>query len=175
MKLLKRIKLSKLNASGVSHLIVPLVVVVGVSAVGTYTLVASHADSISNLVCTVSAQHYVRSSDARLNGEFTVYATENLTNSGTGSTQPTYVSFRNTGSVNIIGVGAGTDVVTHNVPALKHGQKYSVTLALQYFQNVAPTHPASMTLSSRTPFGACTPSSTKLSIGSLYATGYVAH
>lgn len=35
--------LSKLNASGIAHFILPLVVVIGVAVVGTYLLVASHA------------------------------------------------------------------------------------------------------------------------------------
>lgn len=39
-------KLAKLNAKGISHLIVPLVVLVGFGVVGSYLLVKSHAEVV---------------------------------------------------------------------------------------------------------------------------------
>jgi hypothetical protein len=52
-------KLSKLNVSGFSHIVVPLAVILLVAVAGVYTLVASHADSCLNPGATKSASGVV--------------------------------------------------------------------------------------------------------------------
>jgi len=165
MNLIPLNKIKKLNTAGVSHLVVPVVVVVGIAAIGTYTYVASHADSLSNLVCSTSASHIVYNTDGK--GDLTAYVTENFTNTGPAksATAATYVSLRKVSTINLTSIaGPNTDVTTHSVPALKGGQKYSAVLALQYYRNTSQTHSASIVVSSRTPVGVCTPAATTLSI-----------
>lgn len=53
-----KIQLKKLNAHGVSHLVLPLAIVVGLGVVGTYVLVASHADPLTSTGATAKAYTY---------------------------------------------------------------------------------------------------------------------
>ena len=57
-------KLKKLAEKGFSHLIVPVVVVVGVASVGTYILVASHADSVTPNPYACSSQPTIGNGNA---------------------------------------------------------------------------------------------------------------
>ncbi len=57
---------SSLNAAGLAHFVVPLVIVVLIALVGTYMLVASHANSVSqgstHLKITSAKIHVARAS-----------------------------------------------------------------------------------------------------------------
>jgi len=164
MKHFFRPRLKRLNMAGISHMMVPLIIIVGVGVGGTYELVASHALSVSNgLQCTTSAAHIVYPTSG---SNVAAYVTENFVNNNAKTaSKATTVALKKDGSVNLTAVsGPNINITTHTVPAIPAKGKYSITLALQYYHNTVPTSPASITFHSYSGALKCSPSSTTLYI-----------
>lgn len=85
MKNSKQTKITQLDQDGISHLILPIVAVLLVGVVGTYMLVASHADSVTTSVSPTAA---VDTSDSADNIVDIPQASTLSTTPGTSATKP---------------------------------------------------------------------------------------
>lgn len=122
-----KLNLSKLNSKGMSHIIIPLIVVISAAVAGTYFIVASHAqvpppDKFVAFTCS-----YVSTPSKPVAGKlFTVKAT--IKNYGT-------IPYNGSAGVYFALAGASNSKKSVNVSSMYAGQSRTYTLSVYPYLN----------------------------------------